>query len=437
MTETLSSTAIVEDGPRTPFWKSNSARILIALALGLALGMMAAKSGGTWVADSIKIADPVGTAWLNALKMTVIPLVVALLITGIVQTAEAARAGRITARAIFWFLVILWTSTIFAAFYIPAILGLFPMPVESAASLRGALAGAEKVGEVPGLIDFFKGLVPTNVFDAAAKDQVLPMIIFTTVFAFAITRIAAEYRQLLSRFFAAITDAMVVMIHWILALAPIGVFALAYVVAAQTGAAAIGALVHYILVVSSMGLIVWVAAYGIASLIARVPLGTFTRAVIPAQAVAISTQSSLASLPVMLKSTETLGLKSQIAEVVLPLAVALFRATGPGMNLAVALYVAHWYGVELTTSQIAAGVFVAGLTTLGSVSLPGTVSFVASIAPICIAMGLPVEPLAILIAVETIPDIFRTVGNVTMDVAVTAVVDRKSDGDLVKVAEGV
>ena len=94
--------------------------------------------------------------------------------------------------------------------------------------------------------------------------------------------------------------------------------------------------------------------------------------------------------------------------VVLPLAVAMFRATGPAMNLAVAIYVAHWFGIELTPAQIASGVAAAATTTMGAVGLPGQVSFVTSIAPICLAMGVPIEPLALLIAVETLPDIIRT-----------------------------
>jgi Na+/H+-dicarboxylate symporter len=115
------------------------------------------------------------------------------------------------------------------------------------------------------------------------------------------------------------------------------------------------------------------------------------------------------------------------ADFVLPLAVALFRATGPVMNLAVAIYVAKLTGVELTPATIAAGVAVALLTTIASVSLPGAISFVTAIGPIALAMGVPVEPLALLVAVEMLPDIMRTLGNVTMDVAVAATVDRHTD----------
>ena len=219
---------------------------------------------------------------------------------------------------------------------------------------------------------------------------------------------------------------MLVIIGWVLWLGPLGVFALAIGVGLRSGGGAFAALGHYILLVSSLGLLILLAAYGVALLFARRSPAKFARAVLPAQAVALSTQSSLASLPAMLGSCRMLGIRETTADFVLPLAVAIFRATSPAMNLAVAIYVAKLTGIALTPAAIAAGAAVALVTTVGSVSLPGAVSFVTSIGPIALAMGVPVEPLALLVAVEMLPDIMRTVANVTMDVAVTAAVDRGS-----------
>jgi Na+/H+-dicarboxylate symporter len=106
--------------------------------------------------------------------------------------------------------------------------------------------------------------------------------------------------------------------------------------------------------------------------------------------------------------------------------VALFKATSPAMNIAVAVYVANMSGVPLTPAVLAAGIAVAMLSATGAPSLPGTISFIANIGPIAMAMGVPVAPLALLIAVEMLPDIVRTVGNATMDVAVAATVDRRT-----------
>jgi Na+/H+-dicarboxylate symporter len=168
-------------------------------------------------------------------------------------------------------------------------------------------------------------------------------------------------------------------------------------------------------------------AYAVAALGGRVPLGRFARAMLPAQAVALSTQSSLASLPAMLDSAGRLGLRASTAEFVLPLAVVVFRATSAAMNLAVVYYVAALAGVEVPLTVALAGILIASVISLSAVSLPGSISFVVSIGPIALAMGVPVEPLALLVAVEMLPDLMRTLGNVTMNVAVTSAVDRAAE----------
>ena len=405
---------------------SQATRILLALAIGLALGISAAAAAPDFAGNAANVADPIGTLWLNGLRMTVVPLLVALLVTGIAQTAEAATAGAIAGRAIAWILSLMTLSAIVGAVFTPLFLSLVPMPVESAAALRAALTSTSPVGEVPPFTDFLRSIVPTNPVAAAANDAILPLIIFTATFAFAVTRLPVEPRRSLTSFFSALADAMLIVVEWVLKLAPIGVFALAFVVGARSGAAAFGAVLHYILTVSAVGAIMALLAYVLAAVGGRIPLGRFVRVIAPVQALAISTQSSLACLPIMLKKSEALGVPERTAGVVLPLAVALLRATGPAMNIAVALYVASWFEVELGPAQYAFAILAAVLTSLGAVSLPGQVSFVTSIAPICLILGAPVEALAILIAVEVLPDIMRTLGNVMMDVAVTTTVSRQA-----------
>jgi proton glutamate symport protein len=403
---------------------SKTTIILFALIGGVLIGMLI----GDTAPGITSAADDIGTLWLNAMRMTVVPLVVALLITGIAQTAAAAQAGKLAARSVITMMVILWCSSILADVTIPLLMAVFPMPAGSGDALKAALgATTQELGTVPPFGDFLRAMIPTNVLKAASEDKILPLIIFTAIFAFAVTRLPDKKRASITDFFDALADAMVIIIQWVLALAPIGVFALALVVGAKAGVAAFGALAHYVIILSSLGVIVWLASFAVAYFGAKKGIGEFFRAAIPAQAVAISTQSSLASLPAMLEGVKKLGVKEATADVVLPLAVAIFRATGPALNLGVALYIAHWYGVPLGPAQIAFGIAVGATTTLGAVSLPGSVSFISSIAPICVAMGVPIEPLALLIAVETFPDIFRTLGNVTMDMAVTATVARQHD----------
>ena len=401
--------------------------ILAALLAGLLIGMAVGDAQPLLK----EVADVVGTMWLNGLRMTVVPLVVALLITGILQTADAASTGKLATRAIITMLVILWTVTIMAALLTPALIAMIPMPQGAAEALRGALGAVAPSEAPPPFGEFLKAMIPTNPINAAANDGILPLIVFTFAFAFAATQLAPEKRQTIKQFFEAIAEAMVVVIGWVLLLAPLGVFALGVVLGITAGAAAFGALAHYVLIVTLIGTVVFLSAYLVAIFGARFRFVDFVRAAIPAQAVAISTQSSLASLPTMVEGSKNLGVSARTTDIVLPIAVAIFRSTGPAMNLAVALYVAHLMGIPLGPQEIAIGVAVAAVTTLGSVSLPGSISFIASIAPICLAMGVPIEPLGLLIAIETFPDIMRTLGNVTMDIAVTGTVGR-AEGDIAK-----
>jgi Na+/H+-dicarboxylate symporter len=404
---------------------------LAALVLGLALGMLA---GGLQqqVRDAALTATGfIGTLWLNALKMTVIPLVVALLVVGIAKGAEAARGGRIAGRTVLWIVIICTASAAFGALMVMLLTGAFPLPRETAAGLQAALGGIEQKApaELPGIIDFFKGVVPDNVVAAANNGDVLPLVVFAVLFALALGRIAEQGRRTVVGLFEAIADALLVVIGWVLWIAPLGVFALAFTVGSAAGGSAFAGLGHYVFVISLIGILVTLAGYPLAVIGGRVPPARLARGLIAPQAVAISTRSSLASLPAMLAAARTIGVREQVADVTLPISVALFRATGPAMNTAVAFYVAHWLGYEPTLAQMIAATAVGAVMSYGAVSLPGEVSFISSIAPIAMALGVPIAPLALLVAVEMVPDIFRTLGNVTLDVAVTTVVDHSVGDD--------
>ncbi|MEG3089581.1 dicarboxylate/amino acid:cation symporter [Sphingomonas sp. PB4P5] len=405
---------------------SQATRILLALVVGLGGGIALAATAPSAVEGTIAVAQPIGTAWLHALQMTIVPLVVSLLITGVAATAEAAQAGRLAGRAIALYIALLFLSALAAAILTPLFLEIVPLPRESAAALRAAMIGAETIPAVPPLGQFFADVIPGNVVKAAVDNSFLSLIIFALIFAFAMTRTAAELRVLLTQFFTAIRDTMLVVIEWVLWIGPVGVFALALVVGAKAGTGAFGALIHYLGTVVAVGLVVSLAAYPIAVFGGRTRLGAYARAVLPSQAVAVSTQSSLASLPAMVEGASSLGVPVATSGVTLPLAVAIFRATGPAMNFAVAIYIAVWFEVPLTPATLAVGTIVATLTSLGSVSLPGTVSYVSAIAPVAATIGAPVAPLGLLVAVETIPDIVRTLGNVMMDLATTLTLSRRN-----------
>jgi Na+/H+-dicarboxylate symporter len=309
----------------------------------------------------------------------------------------------------------------------PALLNWFPLPAESAARLSEALTHADAPSAAPTFADFIKGLVPNNPVAAASSNGgVLPLIVFVLVFAFAMTRLEEKPRATLIGFFKAIADTMLIIVNWVLWIGPLGVFALAFVVGARAGGPAFHALIHYVLIVTAVGTVVWLAAWPLALIGARIGPLRFTRAVASSQALAFSTQSSLACLPAMLRASGKLGVPVAASGIVLPMAVAVFRATGPAMNLAVAIYIAYWSGVELTPTVLMLGVLAGATTTIGAAGIPGQATFFASIAPICLAMGAPIAPLALLVAVETLPDLMRTLGNVSMDVAATTVVAKRS-----------
>ena len=422
----ISSDATQEPGAKGAGFRAYYA--FAALLAGLALGAFA----GGWPegirSGALGVAGFVGTLWLNALKMTVIPLVVALLVVGIAKSREAALGGRIAARSVLWIVIICTASAVFGAVMTVLLTRLFPLGRATAAALQGGLAGVEKTSSapLPGVADFFRGVIPDNVFAAATNGDILPLVVFSVLFALALGSIKEAGRQSIVNLFEAIADALLVVIAWVLWIAPLGVFALAFSVGSAAGGSAFAGLGHYIVIISVVGILVTIAAYPLVAIAGGLSFGTFGRGMIAPQAVAISTRSSLACLPAMLTAARQMGVRDQVADVTLPISVALFRATGPAMNTAVAFYVAHWLGLEPSVGQMIAATAVGAVMSYGAVSLPGEVSYISSIAPIALALGVPVAPLALLVAVEMIPDIFRTVGNVTMDVAVTTVVDRQT-----------
>jgi Na+/H+-dicarboxylate symporter len=348
-----------------------------------------------------------------------------MLVSAIAGVADAMATGRLATRAITWFAALLLLAGTLAVLLSLALLSLWPLDRAVAdAFVAGAAQGAAVTPVAASWSQFMQALLPPNIVAAAADNAILALVIFATLFGFAATRLPTVQRSALTGFFGAMAEAMVVIVHWVLLLAPLGVFALALGVGRQAGLHAAGLLLQYVAFVSIVIVLATLLVYGVVAWRGGLPLRRFALEVAPVQAVAASTQSSLATLPVMIEcARERLGVKPRIVHLVLPLAVAVFRYTSPLGNLAVCFFVAAMYGVELSLLQMASAVLVAFAVSVGSVGLPGQVSFIASVAPICFALGLPTEVLGILVAVEIVPDIFRTIGNVTADLAVTTVVD--------------
>ena len=411
-------------------FNSLTTRILAGLLAGLAVGALLPGWRLAWQPQVLAVADAIGGTWLDALRMTIVPLVFALLVVGVAQVAGTARAGGFAARILIAFGALLLMSATISALAVPALLQVWPAPAAAAQALRTAALGAAKsIPPSPPFADFVRSFVPANPIKAAAEGSMSSMVVFALVFGFAATRLAEHRRDALYRFFDAVQATMMQIVEWVLWAGPVGVFFLALGVGAKTGFGAVGLLGHYVIVVSAMCLAAGTMGLILALVGGRVAPGRLGAALIPVSAMAISTQSSLASLPVMLEAAEEIGVAERIRGLVLPMAVALFRITSPAGNLAVAIYVAHVYGAPLDPARLTAGVVVAALVSLAAVGVASAVTFFASLVPISIAMGLPLDLLALLIAVETFPDFSRTLGNVWGDVGVTAWAGRWAQRD--------
>jgi Na+/H+-dicarboxylate symporter len=387
-------------------------RILVGLVAGLAIGVAL---GDAAIAPAVLgVARPVGQLWLDALTMTVVPLVFALLVTGIMQAAQAASGGRVAARAIAWFALLL-----LAAATTTLLVQVVPLPPGAAALRDAAVSGA-----VPGPSkDWLDAIIPTNPIRAAADTAMVPLVVFALLFGLAANGIEPGPRAVLAQVLTGVAQTMLRIVAWVLLVAPIGVFALALGVGARMGGSAAGVLAHYVFVVIATCLSAIALCYAAVAVFGRMSPIAFSRAALPAQVIAVSTQSSLGSLPAMVAAAP-LGVAPATAGIVLPLAVSLFRAASAAANVAVAIYLAQVHAVPLGIPTLAGGAVIAAAVSVAAVGLPAQVSFFAVIAPVCLAMGVPVGLLPVLLAIETLPDIFRTLGNVTADLAVTRIVGR-------------
>ena len=403
-----------------------TARVLLALAAGALAGLALAQADPFLAASTAAIAQPVGRLWLSALQMTVVPLVLALVILGVANAADAAASGRVARRAMAVFIALLCLVSGYAALVTPALLSLVPQDPQLAAILQGS-AAAVQAGAAPTLAQWIGGVIPSNAIMAAAQGAMLPLVVFALFFGFALTRVEAARRAQVTGLCQGIADAMIVIVNWVLLAAPLGVFALMLAVCAQAGLGVVGALAGYVGLQCGMFLGAIALCYLLVPLLARRSPLAFARDALPAQVVAASTQSSLATLPAMLESARMrMRIPRAVAALVLPMAVTLFRITSPVQYIVAACFVAWAYGIELGALQLGAGAALAVVISLGSVGLPGQASFMATVMPVTQSMGLPVEPLGLLLAVDTIPDIFATTGNVTGDLAATAIVARHS-----------
>ena len=408
---------------------SNAAvRTLIGLVAGLATGVVISVASWNGANGFLSAIEPVGTLWVNAIRMTIIPLVVSLLIATIAEEKDARAVGRLGARAVVLFVVILSSVALLTFLAAPPLFSLLRIDATSAASLRGASSAAGAVPALPSFTSWLVGLVPANPVSAAVDGAMLPVIIFAVAFAMALARIAPERRVQATALFRGLADAMLVIVGWVLAIAPIGVFCLSVGLAARLGAGVAGAVAIYLALHSGFLAAFAIALYAVVRIFSDVPLTRFARALIPAQIVAVSTRSSVAALPAMIAgATRVLHLPIQVSGFALPFGVSVFRLNQAVTWIVSALFVSKLYGVPLSTAQLA---FLGACSVPVSFSIPGIPSgglFI--IAPFFVSVGLPIEGMGILLALDAIPDVFKTLLNVTSQMATTVLLARGAPAD--------
>ena len=405
--------------PRSP-----ATRASIGLALGLVVGMAISMSSSTALRSAASMLEPIGTLWVNAIRMTVIPLVISLLIATIADEKDLGAVGRLGGRAIVIFVALLSGVAVIGFLAGPPLFTLLHVDAASAAALRGTVAAKTTAVEVPTFASWLIGLVPANPIKAAADGAMLPLIVFAVAFSVALARTRADLRVAGASFFRSIADSMLILVGWILAIAPLGVFALAVTLAVRIGIGVAGAVGFYLAVHSALLVLSGLLLYVVVFVAGRVPIARFARATLPAQLVAVSTRSSVASLPAMIDGAErVLHLPTRVVSFALPFGVSIFRLNQGVSWIVAALFIGALYNIQLSVGQLG---LLAAASVAMSFSVPGIPSgglFV--IAPFFMTVGLPVEGIGILIALDVIPDLFKTLINVTGHMTATVLLSRQ------------
>jgi Na+/H+-dicarboxylate symporter len=397
---------------------------LIALGVGLAGGALLHAIDAPLALRAATIVEPIGTIWTNALRMIVVPLVVANLVMAMVGNPNVRGVGRLTGLSVALFLLLLALAAGFTLLTAPLLLRWFTIAPSAVSALaRTHDAAAAGPAEAFDPVRWLVGLVPINPFRAATGDDILPVLIFTAATGLALRRVAEEVRRPLIAVVSALSEAMFVLLHALLAVMPVGIVALTFVLAARTGAASVGAIGFFVAYEIALLIACTLGLYPIAAAGGRVGIRRFAWGALPGQMVAVSTRSSIAALPGMLEGAEQrLGLSREVSSLVLPLSVSTFKINRAISSTAQLLFLAKLYGVHLEPHQILTFVATIGLTSFSTPGVPSSGSH-ASL-PAYVAAGIPIEGVMILGAVDTLPDIFKTLINVTADMAVAVIVGR-------------
>lgn len=400
---------------------NSSLWLILALVAGLAIGAVLRAFDPALADSAIMLADPIGNLWVNAIRMTVIPLVVSTVLAALLAPGSRelfARLGWRAAALLGVLALALSTVSVIATQSAFAWLSL-----DDARAAATGLAAARSTAAVPGMGEWLVSLIPVNPVKAAADGAMLPLLIFTVAFGLAAARLHESRRNLLRDFAEAVSEAMLRIVQLVLYFAPLGVFALSLVLAGRLGAGAVGALGVFVAVVVVLCVLTIAAFYPLVALASATRVRDFAAASTAGQAVAFSARSSLAALPAMLEGARArLSVHRDLPGFFLPISASIFR---PGSAVAIpagAIFIAQLYGVQLGATDLATIAVTSALLTFSVPAIPGGTILI--MAPVLAAVGIPVAGIGVLLALDAIPDMFRTTTNVTGHMAAVTILDK-------------
>jgi len=405
----------VTDGAKRGSRSVSQVAILAGLVLGLAIGTAASATGDATLLAISRASAPSGTAFMRAIQMVVIPLVGVTVFVGVAKIGDPRKLGRLGGSAVGFF----WLTTV------PAILmgmGLMKLALAFAPPVAPPSATSDVATELPGLVDFLVSLIPANPFEAAASGSLLPIIVFTGLFAAATATLPAAKRDPLVSLADGVSDALIRLVHWVLWTAPVGVFGLAAPVAARTGIAMLQNLAVFIAAVAA-GLFVFMAFVFLPLVrwVGKVSPSRFVSGTVASWTMGFGTTSSVASLPVMFEDAEALDISDEVADLVLPLAASINRPGSALFQGAAIVFLASVYGVSLTPATVGGAVLATFLAAMTVAPVPS--ASIVTMAPALDTVGVPLGALGLMLGIDRLPDMFRSATNVVGHVAAATVVD--------------
>lgn len=395
-------------------------QIFIGLALGIVLGFVSRYAGfDALVIEKISV---LGTIFLRGLRMIIVPLIVSSIISGVTSIGNAESFGRLSLKTLTYYITTSLFAILTGLFLVNLIqpgvgaqLGLHSVPTDLTANV-------EKIG------DTLLGIIPTNPLSAMVKGEMLPTIFFSLLFGFFITRAPQPYRKQLTGFFQGVFEVMMRLTHFIIRFTPIGVFALMAKIVAQTGFDVFGPLGSYMFtVVAGLSIHALFTLPLLLFLIGRINPVAHFQAMSAALMTAFSTASSSATLPLTLDSVENnAGVSNKISSFVLPLGATINMDGTALYECVAAMFIAQAYGIDLSLFQQFLVVLTALLASIGAAGIP--MAGLVMITIILRAVGLPLEGVGLILAVDRILDMMRTSINVWSD-SCGSVIIAKSEGE--------